>query len=172
MCLNLNVSAIYQDDSVYVPTVKQAKSNWCWAACAEMAGKNVTPSSTRTQYDVVTYIKGEGYPNSFGSLSDCASGARYVSLNAKTYYTTGVMSYNSINSMVRNGYAMIIVCRNSNGAHALLVYGTILSDTSGGTKTYLNFVDPWYGGRYQIEYQDIISTGYQGKVYDSTAYPS
>jgi len=36
---------------VGVPVIRQQKTQWCWAASGEMAGKAVNPSSTRTQAD-------------------------------------------------------------------------------------------------------------------------
>ncbi len=41
---------------VSVTPVQQLQSNWCWAACAQMAGKAKYPSSTRTQIHVVNHL--------------------------------------------------------------------------------------------------------------------
>ena len=43
---------------VSVTPVQQLQSNWCWAACAQMAGRSKYPSSTRTQIHVVNHIYG------------------------------------------------------------------------------------------------------------------
>lgn len=71
-----------------VTPVVQAKSNWCWAASADMAG-GYNPRGTRTQYDVVKYVKGglfDSYPDVPGSPVDAAKGAKYASYDAKVFY--------------------------------------------------------------------------------------
>lgn len=65
---------------VPVSIVKQAKSNWCWAACAEMFGKSVYSSSARTQYDIVRYVKGSEV-NKTANVSECLTACQYASYN-------------------------------------------------------------------------------------------
>lgn len=78
-----SADATVQYTGVNVVSVKQARTNWCWAACAEVSGKNVYPGSTRTQYNVVTYIKGRSSINEGGSISESAKGSQYVAYDKK-----------------------------------------------------------------------------------------
>lgn len=38
--------------------VQQAKSNWCWAACAQMMGEHYNMSGYKNQYQVAYQIQG------------------------------------------------------------------------------------------------------------------
>jgi hypothetical protein len=70
-----------------VAAVTQDKSNWCWAACAEMTGNfrldYLYPSfhgvhnPTWTQWDVV-YNEYGSYVNLTGSLGQTRNGIRFV----------------------------------------------------------------------------------------------
>lgn len=85
--IQLPVKATNQHDYLSITPVIQAKTNWCWAASGEMMGKNICPTSTWTQYDLVHYIKStvgsEPYPNEGGTLSDCVDAVSWASQGKK-----------------------------------------------------------------------------------------
>ena len=82
LCLNVNAASQYI--GVSITTVIQAKSNWCWAACAQMGAKNAYSSSTRDRYDIVHYIfdnESVYYPNYGASIYRQSIGAKYATNN-------------------------------------------------------------------------------------------
>ena len=88
--LSLSASAdyYYTLDRGVLTDVQQAKSNWCWAACAEMAGHYVYPQTDKSQWAVVRYFKGtatEDYPNVGGDSSDMERAVEYVANNTVDY---------------------------------------------------------------------------------------
>ena len=49
-CASVPVSAIVVNQvPSTIKDIKQEKSNWCWAACSEIVGKSVYPSSSVSQ---------------------------------------------------------------------------------------------------------------------------
>ena len=85
-------SATVYAGTLGVNSVIQQKSNWCWAACAEIVGKYENPTSNRTQSDAVNYIKGSSSINSTGTSGETAKAAKYISCSVADYYTTGIFS--------------------------------------------------------------------------------
>lgn len=84
MCTN----AFAYSTVLSVKKVTQAKTNWCWAASAEMAGGWAYGNSTRTQWDVVKHVKGTiltPYPNAGGSLADSENGSEYMCYDETPY---------------------------------------------------------------------------------------
>lgn len=94
--------------TVSVTPVHKAFSNWCWAACAEMAGKNVYPSSWCVQYTVVSLIKGSGNPNVGGTAYETASGCTIVTNSTKNYIVqNSTFSQPQIKNYINSGYALV-----------------------------------------------------------------
>lgn len=83
-----------------VSKIQQTKSNWCWAAAAEMAGKYKYSSSTRTQSDVVAYSRSHDDSQTVISTASCVF----------TLYQNG--SYNNSNtvtiSCTKNGTTSVV----------------------------------------------------------------
>lgn len=121
--------------------VKQAKTNWCWAATSEMIGKYMNSSSTRTQWDIVKHIKGSSYPNEGGSVSNIKTAIKYASVDTVTYKSGTTRSWSVHKSNIDSGnpIAVWMSWDNNGGAHAVVCAGT---KTSSGTN-YLYIVDPW-----------------------------
>lgn len=170
---SLSVNA--QIESVSVTAVQQAKSNWCWAACAEMSGKVVYSSSTRTQYNVVNYLKGSlfvPYPNSTGSIEESASGSQYVAHNTKTFTSTdSKWIFPQIESSLADGYpvqagAGYYTNGVRNGGHVVVIKKT----ESTNSNAYIDYVDPWDGATYHCSYLSFCDASFNGRKYDQTIY--
>lgn len=191
ICLCLTITCVYsfdiitnatvQYDGVNINSVKQAKTNWCWAACAEMAGKNVYSGSSRTQYSVVQHLKGtssEKCPNATGSISDSAKGSQYVAYNKKTFISTASKwSFSQIGVSLRKGYAVQAGAGyysndKRTGGHMVIIYGTEFIDNSSGIFYYINYIDPWDGKAHNCTYSSFCNGSYNSRKYDQTIYVS
>ena len=123
-----------------VKRVKQAKSQWCWAAVGEMIGTYMNSSSSRTQWDIVAYIKGSKYPDDPGSDNEIIKGIKYASMNTVTYTSGSTLSWDEHVTNIESGYPIgVKMDWNSNGAHALVCAGT----KTIGQSNYLYIIDPW-----------------------------
>ena len=159
--LSASADYYYTLDRGVLTDVQQAKSNWCWAACAEMAGHYVDPNTDKTQWAVVRYFKGtatEDFPDVGGNINDIAAAIRYVSNDKVTYRTT--------TDSLRNGdiYNEVVLADRAAIAgmgyydiggeyhgHAVLVYGT--RHECG--VDYVVYSDPAEGKAYREPYNDF-----------------
>lgn len=170
---------IVQTTRVDIPRVLQEKTRWCWAACAEMAGKGVYSSSSRDKYDVVKYLKGtssDPYPDVSGSLSDSVAGSEYVAYNRASFtsmYST--LSFNDITTNLQRGYpvqAAIAIHRDGKryNGHMVVIYMTQFIDNSDGVSYELDYVDPGNAKSYHCTYSQFCDGSFNGKEYDQTVY--
>lgn len=177
--LCLPAFATVQTEGVNINGVIQAKTNWCWAACAEITGKAVYPASTRTQYNVVNHLKGsllESYPNVSGSIEDSASGSKYVANNTKNFVSIAYKwNFSQIASSLSHGYPVQAgagyyngVIRN--GGHVVVIYMTQFIDNSSGMEHYINYFDPWDGTNHYCTLDAFSNGSYNGRKYDQTIY--
>ena len=120
-----------------VQRVEQAKTNWCWAASAEMVGTYNTTSNLR-QYEIVYYFHGESYPNVGGTRQQIATGINYSSNYTKSAYTSNFFTLSSIKSNIDKAHPFVIwIDWNSGGSHAVVGAGY------SGSSVYV--IDPWPG---------------------------
>ncbi|MBR5340111.1 MAG: C39 family peptidase [Lachnospiraceae bacterium] len=160
---------------VSVTPVQQLQTKWCWAACAEMAGKSKYPSSTRNQIHVVNHLYGtfeNPYPNTGGYPDDMANGSTYVAYNTATFsYSYSTRTFSQITSSIVQGNPVIIDLGHynflgmRNRGHAIIVYGVY---------TGLNIValvDPLDGEVYTCGFSNLQNGTYMTDyVYDHTIY--
>ncbi len=153
-------------------SVQQAKSNWCWAAVAEMASDWENSFAGKTQWDIVKHVKGTSlnpYPNYAGSLNDSVQGSEYATNNVATYnFVNYSWSLESIRTMLQTytnpicagcGYYVGGV---RNGGHMLLIHGIDDSST-------LYICDPATGTSQWVSYS-YFKDGYGGRKYDQTVF--
>lgn len=171
--------ATVQTEGVSIDGVTQAKSEWCWAACAEIAGKAVYPSSSRDQYDVVKYLKGTDsnpYPNSPGSIQNSATGSEYVAYNTEDFTSkASKWNFSQIATSLSHGYpvqagAGYYTGSTRRGGHVVVIYMTQFIDTSAGTETYIDYFDPWDGTSHHCTLDAFSDGSYNGRKYDQTIY--
>lgn len=154
MMLSISVTALAS--TVNVTRVRQAKSNWCWAATSEMVGRSVNRSSTMTQWDVVGYVKGSNYPNVGGTSEDMKKGIAYASANTVSYTFGRTLSWDDHKSNIESGYPIAVwVDWYGGGAHALACAGT---QTISGNN-YLYIIDPWENNASTWYKYDALKNG-------------
>lgn len=162
---------------VQVAGVLQAKSGWCWAACAEMAGKNAYPSSTRNQYSVVNVLHGtpsNPYPNVGGTIGDSATGTQYVTYYNATYHATnsaltflGLQSHLSNHNPVQAG-AGYYYNGDRTGGHVVVIYETYSSTSTSGTIKEISYIDPLTNTRFTCTYSSFCNGSFNGRIYDQS----
>lgn len=118
-----------------VTRYKQVKSNWCWAACAQMIGHYFGYSYD--QYDINLSVKGNTTNNQSASLDEVT--------NAVNYATGHDFNYGLFSSLERfqlddeiNVDEIPLIMRmqwNSGGGHVLVLCGV--------TGNNLTLIDPW-----------------------------
>ena len=153
---------------LYVTPVRQAMSEWCWAACAEMVGTYEEPGSTRNQWDVVMYVKG-AHVNVPGSLADSVAGSEFVCYFLSSFgYTFSAFSLSQITTMIdtyQNPLSTGCGYYNQNnqrvGGHMLVVTGV--------NGNNIKVIDPWDSTWEWVSYNFYLS-GYGGRRYDQTVY--
>ncbi len=171
--------AVVQSESVYVKGVKQAKGNWCWAACAEMMGKTVYSSSTRDQYSVVKYLKGtllESYPDKTGSMQECALGSQYVAYSKETFKSTAsTWNFSEIATSISKGYPVTAAAGyyengERDGGHDVVIVATRFTDDASGSQYYIDYKDPWDNSTHHCTFSSFKNGSYNGRKYDKTIY--
>lgn len=156
LTLVLSMAIVAHAATLDVTRVKQAKSKWCWAATSQMIGNYMNSGSSRTQWDVVAYIKGSSYPDRGGSTSDIEKGIKYASGDTVTYTSGSTRSWSSHTSDINNGNPIGVWMNwDSGGAHALVCAGT---KTSGGSN-YLYIIDPWEDNTSEWYKYDSMKNG-------------
>ena len=158
--LSLSASAdyYYTLDRGVLTDVQQAKTNWCWAACAEMAGHYVDPETDKTQWAVVRYFKGtstDDFPNVPGNCYEIERAIEYVANNKVNYYVSGsaLRCGDIYNEVVVDDKAIVASMQPSSGTgHAILVYGIRYACGV----DYVRYIDPWEGESRMEVYSKLI----------------
>lgn len=157
-----------------VTPVVQAKSNWCWAACAEMCGKSVNPNSTLTQYDVVQYVKGGQY-NLTANWEELLIACRYVT-NFSKVFTNGTLSAEELLGYILSRQGVIAILSHSSGtsSYAVVIYqiGTnvIVGENSASSTYSVGFIDPWDGDAYFSTYDGFCNGSYMSYKLQTMVY--
>ena len=136
-----------------VPRIQQVKSNWCWAAAAEMAGKYKYSSSTRTQSNIVAYIKGSSTNNDTGSIFETANATEYVTYNNYGLSATWFIrwDFSKVKTSIDNGYPVIPLVNDGNSGHYYVIRGY---DSQTGE---IAVNDPWDGSRKVVTWSNFDS---------------
>lgn len=131
VCMLLSgITAYAAYNSIGVSLVRQAKSNWCWAASLEMSATYLG-YSTYDQWDIVKSVKGTSsnpYPDEPGGTSDYKAGMKFATDGDYTATrTSGTISISSLDSYMNKHVPVIIALGTySSGArksgHAVVVY--------------------------------------------------
>lgn len=166
------LSTLCLANTLGIKKVKQAKTNWCWAACAEMASNWENNASGRTQWNIVRHVKGSTstpYPNEGGTPSETEEGAEYGTKFLADYKSqTMACSLSFIkNILSKYGNPVCAGCgyyKNGkrNGGHMLVIHG--YDDAS-----KILVCDPATGKSQWVSYSYFLN-GYGGRKYDQTVY--
>lgn len=160
-----------------IAPIRQAKSNWCWAASCDMAGGWAYPSSTRNQWSVVKHVKGSllnPYPNVPGSLGNSKKGFEYMTHNTISFhYTSSKYTLGSIRTHIINrshplqagaGYYDSNNVRT--GGHMVVITGV----NTAGYGEKICYLDPWDATEHWVNYSAFVNGSYNGRRYDQTVY--
>ena len=155
----------YTTYSLNYPNVAQQQTQWCWAACSLMSGKYVYPSSTKTQSQIVQYIKGS-VVNQPGSLTETASAARFVTNNTRTYHGAMFTFPKEwfISQVVNNKVPILgTECTSANVGHMVSFKKVVIYDTGSSTIT---FVNPATGSTQAVSLYNLMN----GFTYNGSSY--
>lgn len=101
------------------------RSNWCWAACAEMLAKSQV-DTTLDQTDAVKFIYGY-VTNTGASYTDSYLAVRYLSDYEVVYIKGSVpLQLQATIKKIRSGYPIIASCDvvDSDTGHQVIIYKT------------------------------------------------
>lgn len=170
------LSAYAIDEAVDVTIVEQAATNWCWAACAEMAGVVEYPSTDRDQWDVVKELKGNfisHYPNESGSIQESAEGSEYITYDTVNFTSEEtIWTFSEIVEMLRDGHVLQAGAGyydsngNRNGGHVVVIH--LITTRTG--EDCVQYVDPWDGTRRLVTYAAFCNGSYNGRRFDQVIY--
>lgn len=147
-CATMPVSAIAVNQvPSTIKDIKQERSNWCWAACSEIVGKSVDPSSSVSQSQIVMKTKGS-IGNYTGSINDIIAGCEFAGNHKKSFkygdaYYNQLLDFSQVGIRIGNGIGVIA---------AATFY-----DGDGGTKYSIGYIDPLDGERYYCYFDDFCS---------------
>jgi len=173
LLLSLSVTA-FAENWYYasnVSLVRQAKTQWCWAASAEMAAKNVYPNTDRTQWHGVQQVKGSTNVNQPGTSNEACVAAEticYGRADFRSNYFPWTMA--SIRNEIMNNNKALIVLGGyyNNGQRTSGHFVTI--DAVYQTSNYIRYKDPWDATQHWVSYTQFSNGSYNGRVYEETVY--
>lgn len=147
--------------------VEQEKSNWCWAACAEMIGRFYNPTGYRTQQQVADYcMSGENLALPFSNQL-IISVIMYAANNNINHEISAIDSTNAqeICRKLSLNYPIWIALSNvQKGGHAIVLIGCTLSGNYESTTYTFSYIDPAYGVVRTCTYDDMINGTMNGLI--------
>ena len=146
--------------STVVP-VKQAKSNWCWAASGEMVEKHF--SGTLSQWANVDYIyPGENYPNKAASIYQTDQAIdHFQRVGENGNITLNPLSFTAVKYQTNeNGPIVTFWAWYSGGGHVVVCRG--YDDASPG---YVYWVDPGDGYGHKNTFSWFDNDGSHDWIY-------
>lgn len=132
---------------------RQEKTMWCWVASARMVGNYCNSSNSRTQSDMVTYVKGSPI-NEGGTDYEIEEAIEYIcSRDAIATYNN--LSFTEAWNEVMTGDPFIAhVTWNGGGGHAITCYAFDKENFNG----LAFFHDPWENtASYDVTYDILLS---------------
>jgi hypothetical protein len=170
---NISNSVHAYTTELSINVVKQAKTNWCWAATAEMAGGRIYGNSNRTQTDVVSHVKGSSLPNNAGTLAEGKDGSEYMCYDSSLFtfkYSNTPFTITQIRTAINSAYpiqASIGYYSGSTrtGGHRVVICGVDSSESR------LQYINPWDGTSHWVTLA-TFKTGLlaTGSKYDGTLF--
>jgi len=137
LMLSMSITAFAASKTLGVSEIDQNKSNWCWAACAQMIGSYFNSSAGKDQYDIVKKIKGNTNDQT-GSDSDICKAIRYASGDTVTYKTSdSALSFSGCQTEIDDGDPFVAKLVGSDVSHVVVVSGY-----KTGSTNYLYVLDP------------------------------
>ena len=171
--INHNDSIVLRSNSsiseLSISRVTQMKSNWCWAACAEMAGTCVSGSRKYQNY-IVEYVFGDT-GNYSANDSQMLSAMSYAA-NGRSASKTGVLSFAQITNHLMQNKPIVGGFRYGLSKHLMVIHASRNPD-------FVKLIDPatntqFPNGRMEFYLSNLQSgytyNGYYIKYTDSFVY--
>ncbi|ACM60281.1 papain like cysteine protease AvrRpt2 [Caldicellulosiruptor bescii] len=156
-----------------VKNVKQAYSNWCWAAGCESilyyCRNYLGFGQEATQWDIVKYIYGS-YVNQPASLYDVQRALRYFGVGSSRMYPISgyTISYGQICEQIINLKSPIGGHFFVGTGHFAVICGAYqYFDSRGFLINELFVMDPWVGYVVSKKYNDLIDNNYDWDLLDA-----
>ena len=134
----INEVVPYNSIQLAVTKYKQEKSNWCWAACAQMVGKYIT-KTVKEQSVIVKHVKGAVIDDG-ATYDEMSTAIKYATSSSSLYrYTTPDFSviHKAVYEKVHPG--VIAIVWDTGYGHSMVISGSNDSEQ----KMYL--IDPAAG---------------------------
>lgn len=168
------------ETALSVTSVVQAKTYWCWAACAEMAGKQAYPTSDRTQWDVVEEVKGwllNPHPDSSGDLDDSIEGSEFVTYGTKSFNKSyDDISWETLCDNMASGKAVqaqagyYTASGARNGGHVVVIIECFVSGSATSVTRNIRYIDPGDGATYTCTYESFCNGTFNTRMFDGIVY--
>lgn len=132
---------------------EQYQTKWCWAACSSMISQYLSPTSFRSQYEIVGQIKGSMYVNDGATDSEVINAMNYALHYKYSAKSTGPQNFAFVQDKIASNKPPIIsIGWNAGGAHVVVAsgYNSLTSN--------IRVIDPWYGcGTSQYSYAAMVN---------------
>lgn len=166
VCSNcLSVLAAPTSRILSITRYEQKKSNWCWAATAQMLGKYY--NSSKSQAKISEYVMGNSTNNSGATNTQVSKAIKYAT--GKNYTLATPLTYNEIKSFIGNKSMPLGIRMVWSGVkgHILVMSGY------NNTGSKVTLVDPASGcGKKSYDYYKLVNgtkiqsgTGYYGNTW-------
>lgn len=121
-----------------IPTHKQERNKWCWAASSEMVIDYL--GGNETQSDIVKYVKGS-LINEGGTDQEVKKGLKWAGLASTIKYDT--IPFRTIISQIKNNQPLLahIIWHSNDEGHMLVIRGYKENTDDGTWSVY--YKDPW-----------------------------
>lgn len=180
LSINLLSSVAHANIQKYqlgIISIQQEKSNWCWAASAEMQGRWAYSNATKTQWDIVRHLKGSWYywyPNVGGSVNDTRLASESVTNNTQSFSSTTTMTMAQIRASIINvnpkpiigGYVYYDENGTRIGGHMVVINGSY-TESFGDT---LGYIDPLDATQHWCTYDAFLDGSYNGGIYEVSVW--
>jgi hypothetical protein len=133
-------SAYVDYKTLSIPSYKQERDNWCWAASSQMSINYL--GGNKTQSQIVNYVKGS-VVNEPGTNAEVVRALNYGGLSGSN--VNGSLAFSKVASQVKNNQPILAAVswnNNPNGTGHMFVIRGFYNDTSTG-KQDIYYKDPW-----------------------------
>ncbi|ADQ39935.1 hypothetical protein Calkr_0383 [Caldicellulosiruptor acetigenus I77R1B] len=174
----LNYSNVFAENTVTyvalpVKEVKQAYSNWCWAAGSESilyyCSRYLGYGREATQWDIVKYIYGS-YVNQGATLSDIQRALSYYGVGSSRMYPVSgnTITYSQICQQIINLRSPIGISVVTPSAHFAVLSGVYqYFDVNGYLRNEVLIMDPWVGYVKTIPDSELRDRNYYWDLIDA-----
>lgn len=160
-----NAVAAYEE--LRIPTVEQQKDNWCWAACALMAGEYAYSECSYSQSDIVRHVKGSTVDEP-GSIWETENALEYATEDTLAASATlSKWSLAKLQGAIDKDYPVIIRLGDSLWEGHFIVLRGYNPDND-----VLVFNDPFTNSRETGSYKEIVAGTWKhdSRKYANTVY--